>query len=99
MTSKAPSKGKDLAAFKSAHDKRTIVPDKFRAALTELGDSWEYEGDFIRRCKLSTGDFANYREQFRDFCVETPRRAGQSHAKRVWAGTVAFAKKLREQIG
>lgn len=94
----AIQKGKDLAAFRAAHDKGTIVPKRISAGLAELGDSWEYEADFIRRCGLSTTDFAAYREQFKEFYVETPRASGAARGKRAWAGTKAFAKQLREAI-
>lgn len=94
----AKGKGKDLAAFRAAHDRAFIIPDKIRRGLTALGDSWEYEVDFIKRCGCSTTDFAAYREQFKDFYVETPRCAGGSRGKRVWAGTKAFTKKLQEAL-
>jgi hypothetical protein len=86
------TKGKDLAAFRAAHDKSFIVPQKVRAGLAKLGDSWAYEVDFIKLCELSTTDLATYRDQFTDFFVEV--RAGKQ-GKRVWAGTKAFASKMR----
>lgn len=92
MTTKA--KGKDIEAFRAAHDKSYIVPKKVKEALAELGDAWEYESDFVRRCALSQTDFAAYRDQFSDFYVEL----GGRNPKRVWAGTKAFANKLRERM-
>lgn len=89
------TKGKDLGAFRAAHDKAYIIPRKIKAALAELGDSWEYESDFIRRCAMSSTDFARYRDQFAEFFVET-RSSGGNRGKRVWTGTKAFAAKLRE---
>lgn len=89
-------KGKDLAAFRAAHDRAYIIPQKISQGLAALGDSWEYEADFIRRCGCSTTDFAAYREQFKEFYVETPRYAAASRGKRAWAGTKAFARRLRE---
>jgi hypothetical protein len=93
----SPAKGKDLESFRSAHDRSYIVPKKIQAGLEALGESWEYEAEFIRRCGLSTGDFAVYRDKFQDFSVETASVNG-NRGKRVWAGTKAFASKLRAQI-
>lgn len=96
MSSKgAPIKGKDLEAYRAAHDRAYIIPRKIKAGLADLGDSWEYEADFIRRCGLSQVDFAQYRDQFAEFFVET-RAGSSSRGKRVWAGTKAFAARIRE---
>ena len=94
---KTPGKGRDLQAFRASHDKSFIIPARIKAALEQLGDSWEYEAEFIRRCQLSTGDFARYRDSFLDFSVETGSLNG-NRGKRVWAGSKAFAAKLREQM-
>jgi hypothetical protein len=89
------AKGKDLDAFRASHDRSFMVPKKITAGLTSLGDSWEYEAEFIKRCGLSTTDFAAYRDAFiPDHCVDTPG----SGKKRVWAGTKGFANKLRAQV-
>lgn len=89
--------GKDLEMFRAAHDKSYIVPRRIKEALAALGDSWEYEAEFIKRCGVSQTDFAAYREQFADFYVET---AGSTsgRGKRVWAGTKTFTAKLRETL-
>jgi len=89
----AEPKGKDLDAFRAAHDKSFIVPKRIKEGLVALGESWEYEHEFIKRCGLSQTDFAKYRDQFSDFWLLVP---GQN-PKRVWAGTKAFAAKLRER--
>lgn len=90
-----PPGGKDLEMFRAAHDRSYIVPRRIREALTALGDSWEYEAEFIKRCGLSQVDFALYRDQFTEFYVDTSGgRSGRG--KRVWAGTKTFANKLRE---
>lgn len=89
--------GKSLEAFRAAHDKSFIAPNRIREALAALGDSWEYEAEFIRRCGLSQIDFARVRDQFTDYFVETAG-ASRSRGKRVWAGTKSFAAKLREVI-
>lgn len=83
--------GKDFEAFRAAHDKSFIVPKKIREGLAKLGESWLYEAEFMKLCSLSQTDFAAYRDQFTDFYVTVGGRT----AKRVWAGTKAFANKLR----
>jgi hypothetical protein len=92
---KAAGKGRGLEEFRAAHDKSFIVPGKIRDGLAALGESWEYESEFMKRCTLSNTDIAAYREQFADFYVETPGR----NPKRVWAGSKRFAAKLRERLG
>ena len=92
------AKGKDLDAFRAQHDKKFIIPTRIKAGLAELGDSWEYEVDFCRRCGVSLSDFANFRDAFLEFSVATPRTAGRSHGKRVWTGSKAFAAKLRGML-
>jgi len=86
-----PKGGKDLAAFRSAHDKSFIVPERIKKGLADLGDSWEYEQEFVKRCNLSLADFSRYRDQFADFFVEI----GGKSIRRVWAGSKGFAEKLR----
>ena len=89
--------GKDLEAFRAMHDKSFIVPKRIQEGLAALGDSWEYEAEFIKRGCVSQTDFAAYRDQFSDFFLETVGTGG-ARGKRVWAGTKAFAKKLRETL-
>ena len=89
---KTPPKGKDLMAFRSLHDKSYIVPRAIEAGLAQLGASWEYEQEFVKRCRLSLVDFSRYRDQFTDFFVEI----GGKSVRRVWAGTKAYAKQLKE---
>lgn len=91
---KAPAKtvGKDVQAFRELHDKSYIIPKKIKDGLAALGDSWEYEGDFMRRIGVSQTDFAAYRDEFMEFYVVL----GGKNTKRVWAGTKSFATKLRE---
>jgi hypothetical protein len=91
------TKGKSIEAFRASHDKAYFVPKKIAAALAALGDSWEYEGEFIKRCQLSTTDFAAHRDEFKDYFFETSSTGG-NRGKRVWAGTKPFAKKLREVL-
>lgn len=84
--------GKDLAAFRAAHDKSYIVPEAIKKGLAALGDSWEYEQEFVRRCGVSLAEFSRFREPFNEFCVEI----GGKSVRRVWAGSKAYARKLKE---
>lgn len=88
--------GKDVEAFRQLHDKNFKIPRQIKAALAELGEAWEYEVDFIRRCGVSNTDFAQYRDDFADHWLEA-KTVGRS-SKRVWCGTVKFANKLREYM-
>lgn len=96
MTKTATAKptGKTIDDFRAQHDKSFIVPKKIREGLEKLGDSWEYEVEFMKRCSLSTTDLSTYRPQFMEFVVETNGK----NQKRVWAGTKHFAAKLREKV-
>ncbi|HZO21038.1 MAG TPA: hypothetical protein VFB37_00955 [Steroidobacteraceae bacterium] len=88
----APTKiGKSIEAFRAAHDKNYIVPQKIRAALIKLGDGWEYELDFMRIAGVSSTDLATFREQFIDHIVTTSGK----NPKRAWAGKKKLAEKLR----
>lgn len=89
--------GKTLADFRAAHDKNYIVPKKIQEGLDRLGDSWEYEVDFIRSCGLPIQDFANFRDQFEEYCVVV-NSTDRARAKRVYAGTKALAAKMREMV-
>lgn len=90
----AKTKGKSLDDFRAAHDKSFIVPKKIRDGLAQLGESWEYEVEFMRRCGLSTTDLAAYRTSFQDHVVDI----GGKNPKRIWAGTKKFATQLREKL-
>jgi hypothetical protein len=93
----APAKksaGKDVEAFRQSHDKSYRIPRIIKESLAELGDGWEYELEFLKRSGLSVVDLATYRDQFADNWMEV--RSGNRNVKRVWAGTVKFANKLRE---
>lgn len=90
-----PTKGKSLEDFRSVHDKNYIVPKKIKDALTKLGESWEYEIDFAKLADISITDLIRFREQFETHIVSVKINGGSSR-KNVWAGTVAFASKLRD---
>ena len=88
-----------IAEFQAAHDKNYIIPDKITKgiiALSKLGpDVWEYEVAFLKRCGISTTDFAMFRDQFQDFMVLTKGH----NPKRVWCASKVLAKKFREMVG
>ena len=86
--------GRTKDEFRAAHDKSFIVPKKIREGLDLLGDGWEYEVEFMRRCSLSTTDLSRYRDEFEDYIVNT----GGKNPKRVWTGSVEFAVELREMV-
>lgn len=90
----ASSKGKDLEAFRALHDKSYLVPKKITEGLAALGDSWEYEAEFIRRCGLSQTDMGAYRDKFHEFYISVPGK----NPKRAWAGTKKFATALRAKL-
>lgn len=88
--------GKSVAAFRAAHDKSFIVPQRIREGLKKLGDGWEYEVDFMRVCGgLATTDIAAFRAEFSDFWFET----GGRNPKRVWCATKELAKQLSAMAG
>src|SRR5574343_470547 len=84
--------GKSLQDFRAEHDKSFIVPSRIRAALAKLGDGWLYEVEFLRLAQLSTTDLATYRDDFADHTVSVGGRT----PRRIWVGTVAMAKQMRE---
>jgi hypothetical protein len=87
----AQTVGRSLAEFKQTYDKNTIIPQKVRAALKELGTAWEYEAEFIKRADISYTDLAAFRDMFSDHVVIVKREN-----KKIWCGTVAFANQLKE---
>ena len=93
-TRSAKNAGHTKDDFRDQHDKSYIVPKKIREGLEQLGDAWEYEMEFMRRCGLSTTDFSRYRDEFEDYIVNT----GGKNPKRAWTGSVEFAAELREMV-
>jgi hypothetical protein len=92
-----PASKRGLDDFRKAYDKSLIVPSKIKAGLADLGNAWESEAEFIRRCGVSQSEFGRYREPFlADHAVEVRGRG--SRDVRVWAGTKAFATKLRASV-
>lgn len=88
-------KGKDLAALRAAHDENVMVPKRIEKALAELGDSWEYEKDFISRTGVSSIKLAHFRPKYSEFFFEVSQAR---NAKRVWCGTKAFARKCEKAL-
>lgn len=87
------SKGRNIDQFAESHDRTVIIPKKIKSGLSALGDSWEYESEFIKRCKLSNKDISDYREQFKEHVVDLT-----ADRRRAWAGTKRFADKMRERV-
>lgn len=94
-SSSAAKVGKSLQEFRAEHDKSYIVPLKIREAIKKLGvDGWEYEVQFLRLAGLSVTDLAAYRDEFADHFVVV----GGRNPKRLWAGSVGLAQKMREMV-
>lgn len=87
----APAKGKGIDDFRASYDRSFIVPKRIKDGLAALGDSYESELEFMRRCGISVTDLSQYREPFAEFYIEV----GGRNPKRLWAGTKAFAAKCR----
>ena len=87
------TKGRSADDFLRENDPSVYVPAKFKAGIAALGPKgWLYEGEFQKVNKISTTHGAAYRDQFKDFIVET--QAG----KRAFCGSVALAKELRARL-
>lgn len=92
------SKGRSAEDFQKEHDMSYIVPQRIRAGLAELGDTWEYEPDFMKRIGCNASMVSPHRAAFDEFTVDIKPRAGRSHSKRAWAGTKKLATSLREMV-
>ncbi len=85
--------GRGVEEFRKSFDKSLIIPAKFREALEALGNSWETEGEFVKRLGCSQAEFGQYKEPFAEaHSIEVLVKGAR---KRVWAGTKAYAAKLR----
>lgn len=91
------SKGNDLSAFRAAHDRAFIIPERIKKALAALGEAWEYEADFIKRVGTGNHELAAFRDQFADYWVEV-RAMGQKNPKRAWSGSKAYMTKMRAML-
>jgi hypothetical protein len=67
------------------------------AALAASGNSWMYEGDFLKFAKppISTTDIASFRDQFQDYWAEVPA-LNRSSVRRVWFATKKLADQWKE---
>lgn len=88
--------GRSPDEFQKEHDQSFIIPERVRTGLAELADTWEYEADFMKRIACNATMVSPYREQFSEHVIDIKPRAGRSHSKRAWCGTVKLANKLRE---
>lgn len=91
------AKGKTLEAFVELHDRNTGLRRRVQLALEDLGDSWEYEGEFTRRCRISNSDWTALAQQIPAHVVAIGPQPGHPRGRRIIAGTKAFAGKLRVQ--
>lgn len=89
-------KGRSLDDFRGAHDKSFIVPNKIKAGLEELGDSWEYEADFAKRCGVTISEMSQYRNGFEKNFLQL--RVNGKPGKRCWAGTPSYLEKLKNMV-
>lgn len=91
-----PTKGRSVKEFRAAHDKNYIVPANIKQGLELLGpDGWEYELAFQKLAGVNNVDLARFREQFDAHVVNV---GTMRDPRRVWAGSVGLAKKLREML-
>lgn len=93
MSANEKKKGRSLSDFRMTYDKSTIIPSKIKTALKELGASWEYEREFVTRANVTYADLSNFRDEFAEHCIVI-----RAENKRIWAGTISFAKELRQMI-
>ena len=93
----AKAVGRSIDEFKKSHDKSFIIPNKIRTALAQLGDGWEYEMQFAKLAGVGLPDLSAYRPMFEAYLVELGNNT-TGRGKRVWAGTTAAAKKMREMV-
>lgn len=96
VSAKVPAKiGNDTGAFRAAHDKSFIIPNRIREGLKKLGNkTWLYEADFIKLCGgISTTDFSRFREGFTEYFFEARTIGGSP--KKVWCGSKEYAAELQ----
>jgi hypothetical protein len=89
---KPGAKKKTLADFRSTYDKSYVVPKKIKAALSDMGASWEYEVDFAKQAGVSLSDIGMFRDQFNEHIVQV------KEGRRMWAGTKSMANQMREMV-
>lgn len=93
-----PKPKKDLSSFRAAHDKSVIIPKRIRETFADMkrtGDAYEYEGDFVKRAKLSQVEIGAFRDQFAAHLVQTTGK----NSKRVWFHDPKTAEAAGKAIG
>ncbi len=94
--------GMDLTALKAKHDRTAQIVARVNVGLKALGaNRCEYEGDFIKRCKMAVREWALVRGAFaaQIVLVKEGYGVGQCGGKRrVVCGSVAFAKRAKQEI-
>jgi len=90
----ATAKRDRLADFRDEWDETVTIPRAIDAGLKALGEDFQVEGAFIKRCGISPIKFSAFRDQYADFWLEV-RKAGKS-PQRVWCGTKEFAAQCRK---
>ena len=87
-----------LGDFNAEHNPDVKIPAKIKAALAELlsegREAWEYESEFIARCKVGSGLIAKYRDQFMKHIVDVKAKDGRNH-KNVWFADPKVAARAR----
>lgn len=86
-------KGRSLQEFKSTFDKNTIIPQKIKKALKELGNGWEYENEFIKRAGINYTDLNMFKSEFEDYFIFLTKQH-----KKIWCGTIEMINQLKELI-
>lgn len=94
---------RSLADLSAVHDRKVVVPNKIKAALTTLaasGDDWMYESDFLKLTVpfISNTDIAKYRDQFVEFWDVMKPTDGKSSARRVWFASKVIAAKWKASL-
>lgn len=89
---------KTLEQLKAAHDTLGTKRTAFINALRALGEHGEYEAEFMARAKLSPAQFGRLKGEFIEAHCVTPGYS-EGHRKRIWCGTIKFARALRAALG
>lgn len=85
-----------LDDIKNRFDTDTVITNKIKVALKDLGDHAEISDDFRRRAGLAMQQLTEYVEQFSEHVI-TVREGGRS--RYLWAGTKQFADKAKRALG
>ncbi|MDE2104018.1 MAG: hypothetical protein KGL39_42670 [Patescibacteria group bacterium] len=94
----ATKKPRTLDDFRAEFDPSVKIPAAIHKGLESLRaeegpEAWEYENDFIRRCKLSNTQMGSYRDGFAKHIVTVRTKGGSD--KRVWFADAKVATKAR----